>query len=452
MNITLDKQNATDGLIKVTLTESDYQPKVEVKLRDYSRKANIKGFRQGKVPSGVIKKMFGKTVLVEEVNQLISHSVSDYIKDNKLRILGDPLPNTDKARTIDWDNQKDFEFEFQVGLVDDFQYDLSSKVKIKSYSIEVDNKVMDETMADLKQRFGKVSYPEVSEAIDNLHAEIVAVDGVGTIEESRKSSYIFIEKVEKKEQKKFIGLKKEDEVEFDIAKIFTDENLIAQAINVSAEEAKAAAGKYTVKITTISRSEPAEINLELFEKVFGKDVVKTEEEFIAKVKATISENYKRETDHLLDHEIQHHFVDHTKISMPDNFLKQWLKATSQGKVTDDILEKEFTQYKESLKWDLVKNKIAEDLKITVEAEEVKTKAKEMILQQFGGQAFAEQLGDKMDGIADNYLSGQDGKNFMNLYNQLRSDKIMKTIRETITLAEKKVSLDEFKKVAAEHNH
>ena len=452
MNITLDKQNATDGLIKVTLTESDFQPKVEVKLRDYSRKANIKGFRQGKVPSGVIKKMFGKTVLVEEVNQLISHSVSDYIKDNKLRILGDPLPNTDKARTIDWDNQKDFEFEFQVGLVDDFQYDLSSKVKIKSYSIEVDNKVMDETMADLKQRFGKVSYPEVSEAIDNLHAEIVAVDGVGTIEESRKSSYIFIEKVEKKEQKKFIGLKKEDEVEFDIAKIFTDENLIAQAINVSAEEAKAAAGKYTVKITTISRSEPAEINLELFEKVFGKDVVKTEEEFIAKVKATISENYKRETDHLLDHEIQHHFVDHTKISMPDNFLKQWLKATSQGKVTDDILEKEFTQYKESLKWDLVKNKIAEDLKITVEAEEVKTKAKEMILQQFGGQAFAEQLGDKMDGIADNYLSGQDGKNFMNLYNQIRSDKIMKTIRETITLAEKKVSLDEFKKVAAEHNH
>ena len=161
MNITLDKQNATDALIKVTLTESDYQPKVEGKLKDYSRKANIKGFRQGKVPSGVIKKMFGKSVLVEEVNHLISHSISDYIKDNKLRILGDPLPNSDKARSIDWDNQKDFEFEFQVGLVDDFQYDLSSKVKIKSYSIEVDSKVMDDTMADLKQRFGKVSYPEV---------------------------------------------------------------------------------------------------------------------------------------------------------------------------------------------------------------------------------------------------------------------------------------------------
>ncbi len=452
MNITLDKQNTTDGLIKIKLTESDYQPKVEEKVRDYSRKANIKGFRQGKVPSGVIKKMFGKSILVEQVNQLISHSVSNYIKDNKLRILGDPIPNSDKARTIDWDNQKDFEFEFQVGMVDDFQYDLSSKVKIKSYSIEVDEKVIEETLGDLKQRFGKVSYPEVSEATDNLFGEIVGIDGVLRSEEEKKSSYISVEKVEKKEQKKFVGLKKEDEVEFDITKIFTDERLTAQAINVPIEEAKTAIGKYTIKITTISRTEPAEINVELFDKVFGKDVVKNEEEFIVKIKETISENYKRETDHLLDHEIQHHFVDHTKIDMPDNFLKLWLKATSEGKVTDDILEKEFKQYKESLKWDLVKNKIAEDLKITVEAAEVKNKAKEMILQQFGGQAFAEQLGDKMDGIADNYLSDQDGKNFMNLYNQLRSEKIMKTIRETITVTEKKVNLEEFKKVTAEHKH
>ena len=452
MNITLDKQNTTDGLIKIKLTESDYQPKVEEKVRDYSRKANIKGFRQGKVPSGVIKKMFGKSILVEQVNQLISHSVSNYIKDNKLRILGDPIPNSDKARTIDWDNQKDFEFEFQVGMVDDFQYDLSSKVKIKSYSIEVDEKVIEETLGDLKQRFGKVSYPEVSEATDNLFGEIVGIDGVLRSEEEKKSSYISVEKVEKKEQKKFVGLKKEDEVEFDITKIFTDERLTAQAINVPIEEAKTAIGKYTIKITTISRTEPAEINVELFDKVFGKDVVKNEEEFIVKIKETISENYKRETDHLLDHEIQHHFVDHTKIDMPDNFLKLWLKATSEGKVTDDILEKEFKQYKESLKWDLVKNKIAEDLKITVEAAEVKNKAKEMILQQFGGQAFAEQLGDKMDSIADNYLSDQDGKNFMNLYNQLRSEKIMKTIRETITVTEKKVNLEEFKKVTAEHKH
>ncbi len=449
MNITFDKSSTTDGLIKIKLSESDYQPKVEEKVRDYARKANIKGFRQGKVPSGVIKKMFGKSILVEEVNHLISHSISDYIKDNKLKILGDPLPNQEKAKLIDWDTQKDFEFEFQLGLVGEFTVDLSSKVKVKSHPIEVDKKVIDETMTDIKKRFGKVTYPEVSEVTDNLYGEISAKG-----DENKKGSYIAIEKIEKKEQKKFIGLKKEDEVEFDIQKAFSDEAAIAQVLNISAEEAKGANGTYVFKVTTVSRTEDAAIDQDLFDKVFGKDLVKSEEEFINKIKETISENYQRETDHLLEHEIQHYYVDHTNITMPETFLKSWLKSTSNGQVTDEILEKEFHLYKESLKWDLVKNKIAEDKGITVEGTEVREKAKQMIAQQFGGAAIAEQLGDKFDAIADNYLSGQDGKgeNFMKLYNQLRQDKIMKVIKENITINEKPVSLEEFKKIVAEHNH
>lgn len=448
MNITLDKKNNTDGLIKITLIESDYQPKVEEKLREYSRKANIKGFRAGKVPTGVIKKMYGKSILVEEVNHLISHSVSDYIKNNNLRILGDPLPNQEKAIGIDWDTQKDFEFEFQIGMVEDFQYDLSAKVKLKSHVIEVDEKVMTETLTDIKQRFGKVSSPEASEASDNLFGNIVGEDG------QSRSCYLELSKIDKKELKKFTGLKKDHTVEFAIEKVLTDQATIAKALNIPAEEAAGIKGKYTLTVSSVSRTEAAEINQELFDKVFGKDIVKTEEEFKNKIKETIAENYNRETAHLLDHEIQHYFVDHTKISMPETFLKAWLKATSGGKVTDDMLEKEFNDYKNTLKWDLIKNKIAEDLKIAVEPEEVKNKAKVMIAEQFGGAAIAEQLGDKMDAIADNYLSGQDGKgqNFMKLYNQLRHEKIIKAIKETATIAEKKVSLEEFKKIAEEHNH
>jgi trigger factor len=448
LNITLEKKSATDGLIKIKLTETDYQPKVEEKVRDYSRKANIKGFRAGKVPAGVVKKMFGKSILVEEVNHLISHSVSDYIKDNKLRILGDPLPNHEKAGTIDWDTQKDFEFEFQIGMVEDFTYDLSNKVKIKSYPIEVDQKVMDETITDLKQRFGKVSYPEASEVTDSLYGEITLQDG------SPKNVVLNIEKVEKKEQKKFIGLKKEDVVEFEIEKILKDENLVSQLLGVSVDEAKKLKGAYKLKVSSITRVEPAVINTDLFDKVFGKDAVKTEEEFLNKIKETVAENYKRETEHLLDHEIMHYYVDHTKITMPEAFLKTWLKTTGQGQVTDDILEKEFKSYSESLKWDLIKNKIAEDHKITVEGDEVRARAKTMIAEQFGGAAIAEQLGDKMNDIANNYLAGQDGKgeNFMRLYNQLRNDKIAKLIRESISVTEKKVSLEEFRKLAAEHNH
>ena len=449
MDITLDKQSATDGLIKIKLSESDYQPKVEVKLKDYARKANIKGFRQGKVPSGVIKKMFGKSILVEEVNHLVSHSVSDYIRDQKLRILGDPMPNQEKAFTIDWDSQRDFEFEFQIGLVEDFVVDLSSKVKVKSHSIEVDQKVIDETLVDLKNRFGNVSYPEASEAGNNLYGEISKKGG-----EEKKGSLIAINKVSKKEQQKFIGLKKEDVLDFEIEKVFEDTLAIAQALNITEEEAKNATGTYTFKVTSISQVEPAEINQEFFDKVFGKDVVTNEAEFLDKIKATIGENYNRETEHLLDHEIQHYYVDNTKINMPEAFLKTWLKNTSNGQVTDDILEKEFNSYKESIKWDLIKNKISEEKEIKVEGDEVREKAKQFIMEQFGGPAIAAQLGDKLNDIANNYLSGQDGKgeNFMKIYNQLRQEKLMKVIKESITVDEKKVTLEEFKKLAEEHRH
>lgn len=413
---------------------------------------NIKGFRQGKVPSGVVRKMYGKSILVEEVNHLLSHSVSEYIKEKKLNILGDPLPNQEKARLIDWETQKDFEFEFQVGLVENFAVDISSKVKVKSYTIEVDQKVMDETIEDVKRRFGNITYPEVSGEQDNLFGELTGelTDPAGT----SKSCYLPIAKISKGEQKKFIGLKKDDTVTFDIQKLSKDALTISQAINVTEEEAKDATGTYTVKITNISHVEPAEMNQELFDKVFGKDVVKSEEELLNKIKETISENYQRETNHLLEHEIQHHLSDHTKVNMPDSFLKSWLKASGEGKITDEIIGKEFEDYKTGLKWDLIKNKVAEEHKIAVESGEVKSRAKQLIAQQFGGPAIAEQLGDRFDSIADNYLSGQDGKgeNFMRLYNQIRMEKIMKVIKENITVQDKKVSLEEFKTLAAAHNH
>lgn len=453
MEITLDKKTNTEGLIKIKLSEGDYQPSVEEKVRDYARKANIKGFRQGKVPTGVIKKMFGKSILVDEINHLLSHRITDYIKDNNIRILGEPLPNHEKSKDIDWDVQKDFEFEYEIGLVEDFTYDLSPKTKVKAYKIEVDNKTMDETIADLKKRFGKISYPEVSEVQDTLFGELQAKDegaAEGDPVEKEQAS-IPIEQVEKTQQEKFAGLKKDDEVEFEIDQVFSDETLASQLLGLPVEKIKAK-GNYILKISTISRTEPAELTPELFDRVFGKDVAKTEAEFLNKVRETVGENYQRETDHFLDHHIEDAFLENTKINLPDSFLKTWLKTTSQGQVTDTVLDTEFDHYVRGLKWDLIKNKIADDNEIKVEADEVRNKAKEMIVAQFGGQAFADQLKDKLDGIADNYLSNENGQNFMRLYNQLRSEKIMKQIKEKITIDEKSVSVEEFKKIVEEHKH
>jgi trigger factor len=448
LEITLDKKGTTEGLIKIKLKEGDYQPHVEEKVKDYARKANIKGFRQGKVPTGVIKKMFGKSIMVDEINHLLSHKLSDYIKENNLKILGEPLPNAEKTRDIDWEAQKDFEFEYQIGMVEDFSYDLSSKAKVKGYKIELDKKVIDDTINDLRKRFGKVTYPETSEIGDNIFGELKSEDGTVI----REQAFLSTDKIEKKEQKKFTGLKKDDTVEFDIDAIFKDEDLKSQLLGTGEDETTPAKGKYTLKINNISRTEPSDVNQELFDRVFGKDTVTNEADFLKKVEETIGENYKRETDHFLDHHIEDYFLDNTKINLPSGFLKTWLKATSQGQVTDDILDKEFEQYVRSLKWDLIKTKIADDNKITVEAEEVRNKAKELITAQFGGPAFAAQFGDRLDAFADNYLQNENGQNFMKLYNQLKHEKIMKLVREKITVDEKKVSVDEFKKIVEEHKH
>lgn len=448
LEITLNKKNDTEGLIKIKLSEGDYQSKVEEKVKDYARKASIKGFRPGKVPSGVIKRMYGKSILVEEINHILSHTLSDYIKDNNLKILGEPIPSREQADQIDWDAQKDFEFDYQIGMVDDFKYELSQKVKVKSYPIEVDDKTIQETVTDLKKRFGKVEYPEVSEATDNLYGELTEKDGDLKLD----YAYIAIDQVDKKEQKKFIGLKKEDVVEFDITKLFDSTEKVAALLGISQEEANEKKGTFSFKISTVSRTEPAEETQELFDRVFGKDAVTTEAEFIEKIKTTIGDNYKRESEHFFEHHIEDYYVANTKISLPEDFLKLWLKASSNGEVTDSVLEKEFEHYKRGLVWDLVKNKIADDNKIAVEGEDVRSKAKELIVAQFGGQAFAEQIQDRLDGIVDNYLSNENGQNFTKLYHQIRNERILNHIKQNISLDEKKVSVDEFKKIVETHKH
>jgi trigger factor len=298
-----------------------------------------------------------------------------------------------------------------------------------------------------------VTYPDVSEIQDTLYGELRPKEQPSEGQTAPKEhASIPIDQVEKSEQAKFVGVKKDDTVEFEIAKIFKDKTGLTELLGLTAEEADDAKGSYLLKINTISRTEPADLAPELFDRVFGKDVAKTEEEFVSKVKDTISENYKRETEHFLDHHIEDYFLANTNINLPDGFLKTWLKSSSNGEVTDSVLDTEFDHYVRGLKWDLIKNKLADDNNIKVEADQVRNKAREMIVAQFGGQAFADQLKDKLDGIADNYLSNENGANFMRLYNQLRSEKILRHVKDKITLDETPVSVEDFKKIVAEHKH
>src|SRR5690606_21726247 len=206
----LDKKSKTEGLIKIKLTEGDYQPHVEEKVKDFAKKANIKGFRPGKVPPGVIRRLYGKSILVDEINHLLSHKISDYIRENKIRILGDPLPNEEKSTAIDWDVQKDFEFEYQIGFIEDFSYDLSNKVKIKTYKVEVDDKDVAQTIENMQRRHGTEIQPDTSEEGDTLRGTLEKPD----TEFRDEHVAITIEEVDKKERKKFIGVSTGTVIEF----------------------------------------------------------------------------------------------------------------------------------------------------------------------------------------------------------------------------------------------
>jgi trigger factor len=443
MDIVLEKKDTTNGTIKVNLKEADYQGKVAEKLKEYSKKANIKGFRPGKVPTSLIQKMYGKGIIVDEINNLLSSSLNNYIKENKLPIIGDPLPDTEGAAKIDWETQKEFEFNYKVGLVAEFKCEVSDKVKLPKYQIQVDDKTVKETLENLRSQYGKMSNPETTETGDSIFGELKEVNGDFT-----SNVLVPSDKIKKSEQKKFAGKAKGDKIEFDIEKTFEDAAAIAHVTGLSLEEAEAKKGKYELTVSNINRTELAPLDQDFFDKIFGKDTVKTEEEFNHKLKDTITGNYERESENLTAREIHDHYVNTTKIELPHEFLKKWLYITNEGKVTEEQIEKEYDQYVGELKWSLIKNKIADENSIKVENEEIMAKTKEMIAQQFGNIAITEELQESFDKIADNYLKQDNGKNYMKMFEQVFFDKVLSLIKGKISFQEKKITVEEFKEIAS----
>ncbi len=443
MDITLDRQKSNEALIKITLKEGDYQPQVSQKIKEFSKKAQIKGFRPGKVPFGLIKKMYGKSILVDEINKMLSSSLTDYIKEQDLKILGDPLPNLEKSKTVDWDHQKDFEFEYNIGLVDNFKYDLSRKRKVTEYNIKVDPKMVSEELENIRKSYGEKVSVEQSEAEDIIQGMLVeeALDIENGIT-------LPIQQVEKKEQKKFIGKKPGDSINFNLTKAIKDTAYQARLLDKTEEElAEVKLAEVTLKVEGINRLQPAELNQELYDKLFGKDQVKTEKELKEKIKEYLSSSFQRETENFLTHSIREEILRATKMDLPDEFLKRWLVASNEGKVNEDEVDKDYPNYAEEMKWNLILNRIAEDSEVKVENEEVVSKAKELIVAQLASSGMGDQMADQLDAFADNYLKGNEGKNYLQVFNQVRNDKIMKLIRDKISITKKEVNLEQFKKEA-----
>ncbi len=439
MEITLDKHSANQASIKITLNEADYQPKVDAKLKDYAKKAVIKGFRPGKAPISMVKGMYGVSILVDEINAILGESLNSYLKEQTFRILGEPLPVEKEDNSIDWKTQKEFDFEYKIGFVEAVSVALDEKTKASKYSIKVDDKLINETIDNLKSQYGNSTNPEVSEADDNIYGDLKASEG-----DFSKTLSLPLSKLSKKLASKFIGLNKEAVVEFDAKEVAKGE--WSEAFGLTDEEIEETKGSFTFAVKNINRTEAAELNQEFFDKIFGPDAVSSEEEFINKVKETLQDSYNREAKVFTEEELKKVLVEKANLSLPDSFLKEWLLRANEGKVTVEDVEKEYPIYAKQLTWSLISNQIAKDNSIQAEHTDVIEKTKEMVREQFASSGLGSQLEASMDMFVDNYLKGNEGQNYMNMMTSVQNEKVLAFVQEKIDLTEKEISIDEFKEL------
>ena len=437
MNITLNQTDGQNASLKVSLQEADYAARVDEQIKDYSKKANIKGFRPGKVPAGLIRKMYGKGILVDSINQLLHESVNNYIKENNLRVLGEPLPDRQDENGIDWDNQKEFEFSYSVGLLPDFELGLG-QVSVDKYNIEVDQTTVDEAYEQMQRQFGKTTNPEVSEANDYLYGDLKQVDG-----EFETKTLLPLNKVVAGADK-FVGVKPGDTITFDIREAFGDDASLAHVTGLSKDVTKDLNGQFTFVVEKINRTENAEMDQEFFDKIFGKDAVTTQEEFDAKVREVIKENYEREAENALDRAIIDQIVETTSIEIPNEFFKRWLAVTNEGKITPEQIDEFYDQYVKELKWSMIRNKVVEENDIKVSNEDVVNSARQKMMAQFNMQEVPEEMQDTFNNFLDNHLKQNNGRNFVNEYEALVAERVLAFVKDKITVTEKDVTAEEFR--------
>ena len=444
MNISLNKAGDLEGRLTVVVSPADYAEKVEAKLKDYRKKASIKGFRPGMVPAALVKKLYGQSALVDEINHMLGHEVSDYIKENKLNLVGEPLPAVEEADAIDWEKDTEFTFHYDLGFHGDFTVDLAKIKSINSYEIKADKKEIEETIENLKKQFGDQTHPDSVEDRDLVFGTFTQGDWV-------EKSAIPMHAINDKSKKVFIGAIKEDTLKFAIDKVFVDAKALALATGKKEDEVADLTGEVSFVVEDITRQVPSELNVAFYDKVLGAGKATDEKSFREQVETIVTENYKREADYLLRIDAEKAILEQVKIALPEAFLRTWLIRINEGKFTAEQIDQDFDNVKKDMRWNLIKNEIAEKFEVKVEYAEVVEKAKEMVRGQFGGYLSSNEPGieEMIEKIAMGYLSDKSkSDNFMNLYNQAFADKVSTAIVENIPHKVTKIDVDKFKAIAA----
>jgi trigger factor len=451
MEITREKTGELTATIKMVISPADHNESVTKILKDYQRKANVPGFRPGHVPFGMIKKLYGGAVFADEVNKLVSDKLNQYISDEKLDILGQPLPNTSLTPEFDWKEGQDIEFFFDLGMTPSFDFVLDENIAIDYHVIRVDDSMVDKYVEDMRQRFGTMSNPEVAGEKDVLMGEFVQLDSdgnelAGGITHSAKVSVDLIS--DKDVNSKLIGAKVGDVFIINPLKATGNAVEASSMLGIGKNDEDNLDSDYRFTISEISTMSLAELNEEFFEKVFPGNEIKTEDEFRKQIRIESERAFIGDSDHLFAHHMQEKLVEATNFSLPDEFMKRWLIESNEGKLKAEDIERDYEKYAESMKWQLIENKIIHEAEIKVEDQEIKDYVKDYYLQGWRTMQLTDDLMDRLETIADSFLKDKPTE-VRRIVDSLYGQRVAAYVKTKVKLVEKEISYDEFVKLDAE---
>jgi trigger factor len=449
MTITQEKISDLKSLVRISLKKEDYEPKVTDALKKLAKKADIKGFRKGMVPTGVVKKMYGNSVLAEEINKDLNDQMWKYLQDNKIDILGQPIPAADQAMLdIDINSMADVDFAYEIGLAPEIDLSYIEKAPaFTKYKITIEDKMVDEEIDRIRKRFAAYEYPDNVEANDILSLTIEEMNDDGSLKEGGVStvSSVMMDLIKKEYQKDFLALTKGGSIEQNVWDIIDrDKEGIAKNILNLTDLTKIdeVGNNFKLTLNNITRSKPAEVNEEFFKKVYGETGPRTEEEMRTNIKTELDAYFDGQTDGYLINDLYKAVIENVQFPLPDDFMKRWIKVANEKDVTDEEIDRDYPKFSKQLRWDLITRKLIRENNIENTPEEVKERVRQNTIQQLYGYGLRDLAGDWVEQFISKQMNDKEA--LKQTGEQLLTDKVMYHIKSKVQTKDTPIGFDEFK--------
>ncbi len=441
MNITRKNTDALNAVVTVEVAKADYAPQVEKVLKNYSKNASVPGFRKGAVPMSLIQKQYGKAVLLEEVNKVLQENLNKYLQEEKLEILGNPLPKFDES--FNWDSD-DFKFEFELGMAPSFEVDLNSVKDLTRYKVFADDKMLDDQVLRIRKQYGKMNAKDAVEAGDDISGTFLNEEK-GIESPARISLDIFSNKTE---ADKFLGKKAGDVVTLNTKGLFDDDHKLMEYLKLGHDQVHGLDINVDFKIDEITQTEPAELNQELFDKLFGPGNVSSVEEIKAKIKEDAERQFAQQADQKFLNDVTESLLQNTSFDLPSQFLKKWIQTVGENPLTPEQAEQEYARSENGLRYQLIEGKIMNQNNLQITFDDLKDYTAQMIRKQMAQFGQTNPTDADVDGIVARVLQNQD--EIKRLSEQVMSEKMLNLFKEKVKAATKEVSYEDF--IAVSYGH